>query len=478
MKRDYKQHRTTLTLQNLEARDVPAIFNIPNPALGQVAAQNALITAINTANNNGEDDTINLYAGGDYQLTLEGGGSGSASAFPVITDDLDQQENTHQITINGRGATLARASQTQTSFRIFEIASGGLLFINNTTLANGAVPEGESGGAILVRGGLDARGCLFRDNQSDFSGGAIAFGFESAGGFLFNSTFYGNTNFGDDGSGGGGAIFIDSSSSEVVINNCTITQNGNFVSQQTLPTTDETSGGGIRGNGSMQLTNTIVFGNVANEVNDDDVADDLIFSAVNSIIGNYGTLALTTATSPNLNDDPLLRNLANNGGLSQTVALRSGSPGINTGNSNVDLGGATTDQRGTGFARRIGRIDVGAYEFKTNSRMTIRSSRNPSRVGDPVTFTAIITPTNPRFNLGDSSGDVTFVIDGVAYTPVKVVNNGRGALIATLPPISDLARGSHVVRATYTDPSQDGLLDDASASLIQVVGKQGRRWIR
>ncbi len=57
--------------------------------------------------------------------------------------------------------------------------------------------------------------------------------------------------------------------------------------------------------------------------------------------------------------DPLLAPLADNGGLTWTHALRSGSPAIDHG----DAGTLTTDQRGIGFARVLGaRADIGAYE--------------------------------------------------------------------------------------------------------------------
>jgi hypothetical protein len=63
--------------------------------------------------------------------------------------------------------------------------------------------------------------------------------------------------------------------------------------------------------------------------------------------------------------NPLLAALANNGGPTPTMALQTGSPAIDAGDDSV-LGpplNLTTDQRGTGFARKVGaHVDIGAYE--------------------------------------------------------------------------------------------------------------------
>jgi len=57
--------------------------------------------------------------------------------------------------------------------------------------------------------------------------------------------------------------------------------------------------------------------------------------------------------------DPLLAPLADNGGLTPTHALLSGSPAIDAG----DDGGWDTDQRGTGYPRVLNaHADIGAYE--------------------------------------------------------------------------------------------------------------------
>ena len=68
-----------------------ATFNIAD---GDVAG---LISAINTANSNNQDDTINLASSGNYVLTAANNGS---NGLPIIGSD-----NGHNLTINGNGAS-------------------------------------------------------------------------------------------------------------------------------------------------------------------------------------------------------------------------------------------------------------------------------------------------------------------------------------------------------------------------------------
>ena len=63
--------------------------------------------------------------------------------------------------------------------------------------------------------------------------------------------------------------------------------------------------------------------------------------------------------------DPLLGPLASNGGPTKTHALLSGSPAIDAGDlmAVAEVGGVPMfDQRGAGFSRVLGQIDIGAYE--------------------------------------------------------------------------------------------------------------------
>ncbi len=61
----------------------------------------------------------------------------------------------------------------------------------------------------------------------------------------------------------------------------------------------------------------------------------------------------------NLDADPLLGPLRNNGGFTETMALGTGSPAIDAGDNGVC---PTTDQRGV--TRQLESCDIGAYEYE------------------------------------------------------------------------------------------------------------------
>lgn len=82
-------------------------------------------------------------------------------------------------------------------------------------------------------------------------------------------------------------------------------------------------------------------------------------SANNLIVASDTGVVLPADTQSNC---PKLEPLANNGGTTKTHALHSGSPAINTGTSTLSL-----DQRGIGFPRAVGAVDIGAYERQANA---------------------------------------------------------------------------------------------------------------
>ncbi|WP_020468410.1 Ig-like domain-containing protein [Zavarzinella formosa] len=473
-----QQNRPALGVHLLESRDCPAVFNIAN---GDVAALNAAIVASNA---NSVDDTINLAAGGRYTLTAEAGVE-SGDGLAIITADNRSSGGPAKITINGKGATIERQSGAETAFRLMEVEAGAFLFINDVTMQNGKTGEDQSGGAILVGGGVDIRNSLFVNNSAADGGGAIAFDDESNTSFLWNSTFTGNSNTNTDDSGGGGAIFVSDVSRKVTITNCTIAFNSNTANVENGELLFY--GGGLRSNNNAELVNSILSDNTDSDA-PNDLAFDIegTFEARNSIIREYGqgtqdeiniagpNNLLDTAADTN---NPQLRTLANNGGQSATLSLKSNSAAINAGD-NFFSPPSTFDQRGKGFARRVGgHIDIGAYEFKANTRVTLTSSANPSALGRLVTFTATVIPdASQRTGIVNPlekslSGTFTFTIDG--HVVAKVATDAKGHAKFS---ISTLARGSHSVVATFAPDAES--LDPGAASLIQVVGKVSRRYDR
>ena len=102
---------------------------------------------------------------------------------------------------------------------------------------------------------------------------------------------------------------------------------------------------------------------------------------------------------------------------------------------------------------------LGGSNFDSNSKLlgtftvkvqptttTVSSSQNPSIFGNPVTFTATVSPNT-------ATGTVTFNIDGTPQAPVAV-SSGQ-ATFST----SSLSVGNHTITAAYS-----GDVDDASST--------------
>jgi hypothetical protein len=103
-----------------------AVFNV---AAGDVAG---LISAINTANGNNEDDTINLAAG-TYTLTAVNNDTDGSNGLPSITTAL---------TIHGAGAngTVLAKVASAPAFRIVHVAATGIVTLEGLTATGAFFP--------------------------------------------------------------------------------------------------------------------------------------------------------------------------------------------------------------------------------------------------------------------------------------------------------------------------------------------------
>jgi hypothetical protein len=147
-----------------------------------------LIAAINTANGNGQADTISITTYGcTFNLTAVDNSTDGANGLPSVTTN---------ITINGNGAKIQRGSGT---FRIFHVAAGGTFALNELTIASGA---GSVGAGIYNRGNLSLSHVTMTANTATGPSGA-------------NGGDYGGGGGGAAG-GLGGAIYNDGGSVSVV----------------------------------------------------------------------------------------------------------------------------------------------------------------------------------------------------------------------------------------------------------------------
>ena len=241
---------------------------------------------------------------------------------------------------------------------------GGTLTIQNTTISENTVAGVGWGGGVYNVGSLTAINSTIRGNTGS-SGGGISGG----GATIINCTISGNSAmFEGGGIYGGGTI-----------SNCTISGN--------MTTVGHSRGGGISGSGT--ITNSTFSDNVAAD-GGNICAPCCPVQLGNTILKNGNILVLGTGTvtshgynlssdngggfltgpGDQINTDPLLGPLQDNGGPTLTHALLPGSPAIDTGDPNFTPP-PTYDQRGNPFVRVFGgRIDIGSFEGQPIPRAT------------------------------------------------------------------------------------------------------------
>jgi hypothetical protein len=210
------QHLMRTTLLGFAIAGVLACFALPVApgATFNVANVAGLISAINTANSNGEPDTINLTPNGTYTLTAaDNTTSNGANGLPAIRHESSNIVS--DLVINGNGATLQRSTAISTpAFGLFEITAR--VTIANLTMQHGRSGGGtgliQGGGAIRIAATLNTRltltGCTFIDDVAHDSGmfstsvGGAIYNIMSAPVSLSNCSFQVCNS-----DGGGGAIY-------------------------------------------------------------------------------------------------------------------------------------------------------------------------------------------------------------------------------------------------------------------------------
>jgi hypothetical protein len=152
-----------LRLEQLEDRTLLSSYS--------AATVSDLIAEINAANKAGGTNTITLTAptSSPYVLTAVDNTTDGATGLPVVS-----KKDT--LTIVGNGDTIERSPASATpDFRLFDVASGGSLTLNNLTLQNGSeLGSGASadGGAIYSQGSLTLSGVSVQDSFAAGSSGA------------------------------------------------------------------------------------------------------------------------------------------------------------------------------------------------------------------------------------------------------------------------------------------------------------------
>jgi uncharacterized protein YcfL len=287
----------------------------------------------------------------------------------------------------------------------------------------GPDPEINGGGLWNVYGNPTLANLIFRDNTGTHGGGMHSSGdvdspsapsltnvvFEhnlaSAGGGMLNSVgsdpFLTNVIFSDNSAAWGGGMYNEENSPALT----NVTFGGNVADigggiynnhggspslihvtiKNNSATYSASSGGGIfNAGGIATIHNSILYGNAGGEIRNSSTLEIGITNVTYSIVqGGYTGIG-------NLDQDPLLGPLQDNGGFTETMALGASSPAIDAAD---DTNCPATDQRGVTRPQGM-HCDIGAYESSTSSTSTPTFTPVTATTTSTPTFTPTATSTN------------------------------------------------------------------------------------
>jgi CSLREA domain-containing protein len=305
-----------------------------------------------TLTRNGTDEDANLN--GDLDITedliIAGGGARATVVDGNRTVTLEQVFATpppgiavtiQDVTIrNGAGGILNPQMTTTVNLRRVTVSGNqggaggavnnfGILNIDDATLSGNVAPGGASGGALRVSGPTTLTNVTISGNSATDFGGAI-YADDSL--TMNNVTISDNVADSDaDGSGNGGGVYVAA--------------------------------------GTTSLRNSILGNNqdksTGSDPNHPDCSGTVVSEGYNLIGDTAGCTVSGNLTGNLTGTDPQLFQLADNGGPTDTHALKQASPAIDAGNPAAPGSGgdacAGTDQRG--LPRAGSRCDIGAYEL-------------------------------------------------------------------------------------------------------------------
>ncbi|MEZ0297356.1 MAG: choice-of-anchor Q domain-containing protein [Candidatus Methylacidiphilales bacterium] len=260
---------------------------------------------------------------------------------------------------------------------------GTILSITNSVITGNTVRSAttsSTGGGIYLQasGTSTIQGSTISNNSAEAPGGFVYGGgiYTGVTGTLSisNSTLSGNTASGSVAPGGGIALFFGGTATltNVTISGNTATRGGGIFNDGQITVTDATiannsaslEGAGIYSSNTASVRNSIIARNYLTSTLARSDASGTFTDSGNNLIGDsMGSTGFTTSTLVGTGAapiDPLLAPLGNYGGTTQTHALLNGSPALNAGSSV-----SATDQRGAGYVRTAGSVDIGAYDAQT-----------------------------------------------------------------------------------------------------------------
>ncbi|NWJ49103.1 MAG: hypothetical protein HXX08_24870 [Chloroflexi bacterium] len=364
--------------------------------------------------------TLDFNCAADTTITLDATWNGT-----IATD----------LTLTNTGAGKLTISGANT-YQIFSVNLGKSLSLTNLNLTGGTATYG---GAIYNAGGTSSvtiTNSTLSGSSATTTGGAI---YNNGGTVtITNSTLYSNS------AKGGGAI--ENPFGMVTITNSTLYSNS------------ATNGGAIYNNGTVTLTNSTLYSNSATldggAIDNTGGTVTLTNSTLYSNSANYGGAIYNFAGTANFQNsllqgssicaggdftdkgynlvattsiyncqfsgtsktttDAILGTPGNNGGVTNTIALLSGSPAIDAIPAASCV--VTADQRGVNRPQGTG-CDIGAFETQVATKLAI-STPSGAVAGSAFTTQPVITVQDIYSNTATSfSGTVTVAIKSGTGTP-------------------------------------------------------------
>jgi hypothetical protein len=413
---------TQIKTSNLKSSRILLATCLSALCLVALSTQATTITVTNT-NDSGAGSLRQAIADAHDGDTVEFGVTGTIT---LTTGELLVDKN---VTINGPGSNTLTVDGNHTS-RVFHFSRWVTAMLSGLTIRNGAAGVDHGGGGIHNdHATLVVDSCTVSDNQAAWGGGIHNDGSNSSASLTVT-----NSTISDNSAGSAGGILNDGGDggAALTISNGTVSGNsaayygggifneGHFGSA-TVTLTNSTVSGNSAGLAGSSIGNdanpggaTLAIGNTilnAGASGENFYNNGGTFSSLGYNLSNDNADGFLTSTGDQINTDPMLGPLQDNGGPTFTHALLTGSPAIDTGDPNFTPP-PDYDQRGSAFNRVAhGRVDIGAFEVQIVT---------PSYAGQ------VQPPINP-------DGSSTFnVRRGVV--PVKFNLTRGGVATCDLPP--------------------------------------------
>jgi Bacterial Ig-like domain (group 3) len=416
---------------------------------GTLTIENSTLDANSAVSDGGSTGTSDSFSG-------DGSGSGDSSG------QSPSSSATGGAIFNRRGKVAIQ--NCQISDNLAQSSGGGIVNEGGTMTVSDATincnsTNGYGGGVYVMSGSLTIANSTLSANSAGENGGGVA---NSGAITIINSTITKNSAL------SGAGIWTDGVLTAV---NATIVRNESGGSGGAGLNSDSEESDGT----STFLDNTIVALNTES-TESAIIASDIAGTVSGSynLIGSGGSGGLTDTNGNQVGvTDPLLGNLAENGGATETVALLPGSPAIGAGSDNIEeIAVPSTDQRGV--ARPSDSIDIGAFQDQGFTVIILGDGSSQSTTVNTSFADALSVEVSSAAGDPVMGGVVTFLIrsNGASadLSAVTVPISCRGDA-ASVTAIANSLAGSYEVTATTT-----GAVTPAAFSLtnrplaVSVVG--------